>query len=97
MIKKTVVGLIFGVLLLTTILINKQFKSGLALENLSPISFKNQDFEPELKTGIINLDKETEIIFTGDIMLGRSVMATSLSRKNVNYPFEKVAEIKEIS
>ena len=93
MIKKTVVGLVFGVLLLTIILINKQLKSGLALENLSPISFQTQKSEPESETGIINLDKETEIIFTGDIMLGRSVMSTSLSRKNINYPFEKVAEI----
>jgi len=91
MIKKIVIGLVFGVLLLTIILINRQLKSGLDLENLSPISKIRENSQQ--KTGIINLDKETEIILTGDIMLGRSVMATSLSRKNVNYPFEKVAEI----
>lgn len=91
MIKKIVIVLVFGVLLLTIILINKQLKSDLALENLSPISKIKEIAKQE--TGIINLDKETEIILTGDIMLGRSVMSTSLSRKNVNYPFEKVAEI----
>jgi len=91
MIKKIVIGLVFGVLLLTIILINKQLKSGLALENLSPISKIRENSEQ--KTGIINFGKETEIILTGDIMLGRSVMATSLLRKNVNYPFEKVAKI----
>ena len=35
---------------------------------------------------------ETTIILTGDIMLGRSVMETSLSKNNPNYPFEKVSE-----
>lgn len=91
MIKKIMVGLVFGVLLLTIILINKQLKSGLALENLSPISKIRENAKQE--TGYLPPNKETEIILTGDIMLGRSVMATSLSRKNVNYPFEKVAEI----
>lgn len=34
----------------------------------------------------------TTILLTGDIMLGRSVMQTSLSKNKPNYPFEKVAE-----
>jgi poly-gamma-glutamate synthesis protein (capsule biosynthesis protein) len=37
------------------------------------------------------LDTPTTVILVGDIMLGRSVMTTSLSKNNPNYPFEKVA------
>lgn len=35
----------------------------------------------------------TTIILTGDIMLGRSVMKTSLAKNDPNYPFEKVSDI----
>lgn len=35
---------------------------------------------------------KTTIILTGDIMLGRSVMTTSLGKNNPHYPFEKVAD-----
>jgi len=37
-------------------------------------------------------DPETTIILTGDIMLGRSVMQTSLSKSDPNYPFRAVAD-----
>jgi poly-gamma-glutamate capsule biosynthesis protein CapA/YwtB (metallophosphatase superfamily) len=36
---------------------------------------------------------ETTIILTGDIMLGRSVMTASLSKKDPTYPFKNVAEV----
>lgn len=36
--------------------------------------------------------RNTNIIVLGDIMLGRSVMSVSLSKKDPNYPFEKVAD-----
>ncbi len=36
--------------------------------------------------------KQTSIILTGDIMLGRSVMTESIKLNNYKYPFEKVAE-----
>lgn len=39
------------------------------------------------------INKTTTILLTGDIMLGRSVMGTSLKRNNPNYPFEKVFEV----
>lgn len=35
---------------------------------------------------------EENLILTGDIMLGRSVMNQSIIKNNYNYPFEKVAE-----
>lgn len=38
-------------------------------------------------------NQKTEIIITGDVMLGRSVMATSLTKKDFNYPFLWVAEV----
>lgn len=37
--------------------------------------------------------KNTSIILTGDIMLGRSVMKVSLQKNNSNYPFEKVSDV----
>jgi len=37
--------------------------------------------------------KTTTILLTGDVMLGRSVMGTSLAKNNPNYPFEEVAEV----
>lgn len=36
---------------------------------------------------------KTTIILTGDIMLGRSVMKTSLFKNDPNYPFEKVSDV----
>ena len=55
----------------------------------------------EIKEPVIwtNIKKEkieeptTEIIFVGDIMLGRSVMSKSLSFNDYNYPFLKVADV----
>jgi poly-gamma-glutamate synthesis protein (capsule biosynthesis protein) len=46
------------------------------------------------KVGFINTKPkpETTMILTGDIMLGRSVMATSLGKNDPTYPFSKVAE-----
>lgn len=46
------------------------------------------------KVGFINTRPKPEaiIILTGDIMLGRSVMATSLGKNDPIYPFSKVAE-----
>ena len=38
------------------------------------------------------LPKEITIIATGDVMLGRAVMTTSLDHDNPKYPFEKVAD-----
>ncbi|OGY09049.1 MAG: hypothetical protein A2782_01000 [Candidatus Blackburnbacteria bacterium RIFCSPHIGHO2_01_FULL_43_15b] len=47
---------------------------------------------PLFKTTSLSIgNNDTTILLTGDIMLGRSVMATSLSKNNPNYPFEKVA------
>jgi len=40
----------------------------------------------EIKKVVVDQPK-TEIIITGDIMLGRSVMSTSLSKKDFKYPF----------
>lgn len=40
-----------------------------------------------------NIDRNTEIILVGDIMLGRSVMTTSLDKNDPNYPFLKVADV----
>lgn len=37
--------------------------------------------------------KQTSLIFTGDIMLGRSVMSKNLKLKNPNYPFMNVADV----
>lgn len=38
------------------------------------------------------LNNQTEIIFTGDIMLGRSVMGASLDNNDSNYAFQKTAD-----
>lgn len=38
-------------------------------------------------------EPETTIILTGDIMLGRSVMGTSLSKHDPSYPFRKVSAV----
>ena len=43
--------------------------------------------------GLFNGVKQTSLIFTGDIMLGRSVMTKSLRLKNPNYPFMNVADV----
>ena len=40
--------------------------------------------------------KQTSIILTGDIMLGRSVMTESIKLNNYKYPFEKVVSPVEI-
>jgi len=42
--------------------------------------------------GLFSSSKQTSLIFTGDIMLGRSVMTKSLNVKNPNYPFINVAD-----
>ena len=45
---------------------------------------------------IASQDKDTvEIILTGDVMLGRTVMAKSLEENNPSYPFQKVAKVLE--
>lgn len=64
-------------------------------------SFKNlkslQKYTKIPSFNLVNLNKfsepETTIILTGDIMLGRSVMKTSLAKSDPNYPFEKIADI----
>lgn len=43
--------------------------------------------------GSFNTVKQTSLIFTGDVMLGRSVMTKSLKINNLNYPFMNVANI----
>lgn len=43
--------------------------------------------------GLFNGVKQTSLIFTGDIMLGRSVMTKSLRLENPNYPFMNVADL----
>jgi poly-gamma-glutamate synthesis protein (capsule biosynthesis protein) len=43
--------------------------------------------------GLFNSVKQTSLVFTGDIMLGRSVMSKSLKAKNPNYPFMNVADL----
>ncbi|MCX6705752.1 MAG: CapA family protein [Candidatus Woesebacteria bacterium] len=43
--------------------------------------------------GLFNVVKQTSLIFTGDVMLGRSVMTKSLKINNLNYPFMNVANI----
>jgi poly-gamma-glutamate synthesis protein (capsule biosynthesis protein) len=42
--------------------------------------------------GSLNSVKPTSLIFTGDVMLGRSVMTKSLRTNNPNYPFMNVAD-----
>lgn len=87
MIKKILFGLLLVILLLLTI---RQFNKNAFSENLSPISKIEKKLKQ--KTGKIYLSKEIKIIITGDVMLGRSVMAMSLL-KGIDYPFEKVAEV----
>jgi len=49
--------------------------------------------ESNLEKSLEVFQHKVEIILTGDVMLGRSVMAISLKTKNdPNYPFEKVGE-----
>ena len=43
--------------------------------------------------GLFSSAKQTSLIFTGDIMFGRSVMTKSLKLKNPNYPFMNVADV----
>ena len=43
--------------------------------------------------GLFNGLKQTSLIFTGDVMLGRSVMTKSLRLKNPNHPFINVADV----
>ena len=43
--------------------------------------------------GLFNGVKQTSLIFTGDVMLGRSVMSKSLKIKNPDYPFMNVADL----
>ncbi len=43
--------------------------------------------------GLFSGVKQTSLIFTGDVMLGRSVMTKSLKIKNPNYPFMNVSEV----
>ena len=43
--------------------------------------------------GLFSGAKQTSLIFTGDVMLGRSVMSKSLKVKNPNYPFMNVSEV----
>ena len=51
---------------------------------------------PSLRTGrdetFVDFSPEVEIIATGDVMLGRSVMTKSIDADNPAYPFEKVKE-----
>lgn len=43
--------------------------------------------------GLFSGAKQTSLIFTGDVMLGRSVMTKSLKNNNPNYPFINVADV----
>lgn len=43
--------------------------------------------------GLFNNVRQTSLILTGDIMLGRSVMSKSLKTKNPNYPFMNVSDV----
>ncbi len=45
-----------------------------------------------LNPNLSEIDQQTSIIATGDIMLSRSVMTKSLKKNNSIYPFEHVAE-----
>jgi poly-gamma-glutamate capsule biosynthesis protein CapA/YwtB (metallophosphatase superfamily) len=38
-------------------------------------------------------DKEVSVLLAGDVMLGRTVMTTSLNKSDPTYPFQKVADI----
>lgn len=54
----------------------------------------NNFFKINLFSYFANLPKKevtTEIILGGDIMLGRTVMSTSLSKNDPTYPFQKIA------
>lgn len=49
--------------------------------------------ESNLEKSLEVFQHKVEVILTGDVMLGRSVMSVSLKSKNdPNYPFEKVGE-----
>lgn len=56
--------------------------------NMEPV----QNIKETVGFGKLLTTHETQIIITGDVMLGRSVMSTSLT-KNITYPFDKVAEV----
>jgi len=47
--------------------------------------------------GLFSGAKQTSLIFTGDVMLGRSVMSKSLKVKNPNYPFMNVADVLRVA
>lgn len=61
-----------------------------------PIAPKNSTTSTSNPVGSFIKDltsKETTIILTGDIMLGRSVMSVSLKKNDPTYPFRKVSEV----
>lgn len=41
----------------------------------------------------VNINKETEIILLGDVMLGRTVMTTSLDKNDPTYPWQNVTGV----
>lgn len=47
----------------------------------------------KLKPSVLSIQTgETRVILTGDVMLGRTVMTTSLDRRDPTYPFHKIAD-----
>lgn len=51
----------------------------------------------QIREYFVKKNEDATIFLTGDIMLGRSVMKTSLAKNDLNYPFEKVASILKSS
>jgi poly-gamma-glutamate synthesis protein (capsule biosynthesis protein) len=85
---KIILGLGSGLLFLVLLLLLKTKTNDI----LSPKETFSRNFPTptiENRTAV----KKTEIIITGDIMLGRSVMSTSLAKKDFNYPFLKTADV----
>lgn len=54
------------------------------------VSYIDNQHQPITDSSSIN--KETKIIFTGDVMLGRTVMTKSIEKGNWKYPVENISE-----
>lgn len=85
--KSRVLAVLFflGSVLVSLVLISQINR----IENFSAVI---SHFSPRDNSDLQNDPGATTVILGGDIMLGRSVMATSLDRKDPKYPFSRIAD-----
>ena len=85
--------ILLALLIVVIIFLVKKTDIVLAPEKIFLESPIIKDVQKRLGFGDLLAKQETKIIIVGDIMLGRSVMSTSFSKKDFNYPFLLTADV----